>query len=510
MSANQPDGRRRLDQTQRARTRAWSDATRDRMEDRALTQTDLASKINVARSTFISWLKGETPPDPWRLSRLAEELSFPVDEQLALLGWRGLSEAATPQGARPVELLAQLKRSIAELEQASARVADLTDGAGDVVGTPAARFVDAVLATGGDRWQMLTWRLRDGDRYPLLRETMVEFGLRAGIEPLTWDELSAQHRTYLGERAPVMYARDTADEPARDQIKRERLELRALIDTADDSRSLDGTFFGEAGCRWESICSLTRSLDGQRWSHLLALNEHPLAPADDPLLVNCGSTRLLLIVAPTYMTGRVVGRLVANALRWRDVSHERLTTLEWGRPRDGVAGERVRQLRTTLRRWLISPPTIPTVMSVIRHHALVDAEGGDGTESRSIANLAASNPALTTVLVRPGEVVLRAWEDQQIDNSRFSGLPTLGTADQMRDVSNKVREAFGAARHQPLELRFELPAIESVSSSNFRDSRISDEQVRLAYRVCKQLGVTPDETSDLGRLVHLLKNDTEI
>lgn len=507
MTEQETAGRRRLDPSQKARIAAWATVAAEKIEDRSLTLTDLARDLHVARSTLISWLAGETPPDPWRLGRIAEELSFPVDEQLELLGWRKRTESDDQSGGAG-QLVLQLGRSIRELERASARVIDLAEASGEVVAQPAARVIDAVLTGGGERWKSLASTYRDGVRYPLLRETMVEFALRDGVKPLEWEELRTRYQSFVMERAPHLFLEDPNDDLARDLIKRERLELRSLIATIDRAWISDAGYFGEAGSRWESVCAMAKTVGGRRWSHLVNFSRTPYVGSATSQVLRGGSSRLILLVAPTYGTARVVGTLLAEALEWRDVPLERLTTMEWGRPRSELTGEeRQRQLRETLARWIASPPATPTVLSVTSLDAL--ASPTDPAASPAAAGITSASE-LEIVFVAPSLGVLRAWEQQQQDNAAFAGQVVRAGADRLTSLADTVLGLLRSTGRRIHEFPFEVGDIEPVGATNFRDPRINDEQVRIAWRILRELGVSPVPESELASFQSLLETDTDL
>jgi hypothetical protein len=518
-------GRRGLDPQRRTQVTAWGEEVRARIDQRRDVADDsdrldvkrLAKDLGVARSTLITWLMGETAPDPWVLARLEEELSFPLDEQLELLGWRpaasvpasdagvGNVASSADQMSAPVRLpmITQLRRAIDELAEVSARVSDLSQGAGDQVVHPASRLVDAVLAGGNDRWEVRSQPYLDGVRYPLPRETFVEFGLRDDVEPLTWGELERRYAGFLRERAPDAYARTSDDDPVRDRIKRERLELRAILDEAGESRRMEGTFFGEAGTRWVSVSRLTKAVGDRRWTHLFGMTAtQSSAAATDHSLLSDTAVSTLLVIAPAYGTATFVGGLLARALGWREVVHDRITTAAWGRPRDGVAGERLRQLGLTLSDWLQVPPPYPSVFSVVRHHVI--------QRQPELASLALQSPSVLTVVVTPTDAVLQAWEQQQFDNAAFVGKPALGTFDEMTAANAALLAAFPASAPRVLHLPFHVDGIEPVSIERFRDRRLHDEQVRVAERLRRQLGASARDGSELHRFSERLTKDEDL
>ncbi|EOS7760903.1 helix-turn-helix transcriptional regulator [Enterococcus hirae] len=49
-------------------------------EERGLSQTELARKINVTQQCISSWQTGRTIPKPYQMKMLSEILSIPINE----------------------------------------------------------------------------------------------------------------------------------------------------------------------------------------------------------------------------------------------------------------------------------------------------------------------------------------------------------------------------------------------------------------------------------------------
>jgi transcriptional regulator with XRE-family HTH domain len=465
----------------------WSDAVQAAARAQGLSVSRLADETGIGRTRLHGWLNGTNAPNPWALSAIAQVIAVPVTEQMQALGW--LPNDAQISLPAAVDQL-DLRLTVQRIRQAVDELAMLEEH-------PAALVSLALLvpsnrtAPDTERWQAHLAAAPTGDVYRFNAGLYAEFDLRAGVEPLSWEDLEARFDDYV-TTAPASLARRTSDPADVDAIKRERIELHGRLLGEPSARW--GTWVGEGGSRWRSL-----SVTNRQRTHLFLPFDHRRnrAATAAPAVLSDPDGRTLRNVAflgVPHSQASLAAAFVSRALGWAFTNVAQTT--------NEIYGARNRRQR-------IDTAHITTIaLNMMRSHQL----GARNTvwelhrpdvlaEPELLTALAQSHEPFV-VYVRPSGALMSLWEERQVDNLGFEGLePALrNRAAFMAETSRHLEDAL-RARPPYTYVAFQLTPDEDhlieSSAGGLEPPELSDWALRIAWSVLVKLTGSADAAASI-------------
>lgn len=470
-------------------SRAWAEEASKRLAESEVSQRSLAEKIGVARSTLIAWLSGSVPPDPSALQTVAYELTWPLYEQIVILGWATAHELPLV-GSRSLD---NADRAVARGRLALAfeqlrKV--LNDFYEPVHESPAVAMANAALTDPDQRWEARVFPRVGGLGYRFAEESAVEFCCLE--EPLTREIL---HDLYPDVARTLKDYGAQAD-PVRERIACETSELRGRLSRHARAAHVNGTWYGSGGERWKSLARYAKVVEGHVWTQMFIPTADTVTPALDATDIE-GDASTILVLGSTFSAAPKICVMLANALGWGATSTTGLATARWGRP-EHLGGQREAHLAETLHEILAAPPT-RTVVSLGRLDII--------TKNRTLLDQLRDSATVRTFIVEPGSTVREAWLEQQRDNNAWSG----GEVSKLNHPET-IAAAFEEL-HRELDgttsafVPFEIAEITPPSAELFLDPRIGDAIVRCAEGIRRALGIPARPGTVLDRYATRLAHD---